>query len=122
MAVIGREVVLRYSGVVRKPPLLILFGEAVHDAPLDADRLPPGHQPPLERNGIVPLYEVSDRLAELVPAHRVHAFLDVDVVADLPAHTAPQKHTAASADHNPKAIAASHAWASAPWRSAATKS
>src|SRR5215207_4321111 len=85
-AVIGREVVLRHPGVVREPPLLILFGEAMHDVPHDVYRLPPGHKPPLERHGVVPLYEVSDRLAELVRAHRVHAFLDVDVVADLPVH------------------------------------
>src|SRR5215217_375694 len=85
-AVIGREVVLRHPGVVREPPLLILFGEAMHDVPHDVYRLPPGHKPPLERNGVVPLYEVSNRLPKLLPAQGVHAFLDVDVVADLPVH------------------------------------
>src|SRR3712207_5094708 len=40
----------------------------------------------------------------------------------LEAHVAPQKQTAASVDHRQKAIAASHAWATAPWRSAAMKS
>src|SRR5215217_8678474 len=86
MAVIGREVVLRHPGVVREPPLLILFGEAMHDVPHDVYRLPSGHKPPLERNGVVPLYEVSNRLPKLLPAQGVHAFLDVDVVADLPVH------------------------------------
>src|SRR5829696_8563761 len=47
---------------------------------------PPVHQLPLERHSVSPLHEVRYRLAELVPAHRVHAALDVDVVAYLPAH------------------------------------
>src|SRR5215208_1757053 len=114
-AVIRRETVLRYLGVIREAPFLLLFGEAVDDAPLDVHRLPPCHQPPLERHGVGPLDEVRHRLAELVSAHRVHAFLDVDVVAGLPAHIALRKHKAASADHMKKAVAESHAWVTAPW-------
>src|SRR5918998_810943 len=74
--------------VVREPPLLLGLGEAVNDVPHDVYRLPPGHEPPLERHGVTPLHEVRYCLPELVPARRVHAALDVDVVARLPAHDA----------------------------------
>src|SRR5918997_2729374 len=72
--------------VVREPPLLLCLGEAVHDVPHDVYRPPPGHKPPLERHAVTPLHEVRHRLPELVPARRVKAALDVDVVARLPAH------------------------------------
>ena len=49
----------------------------MHDAPHDVDHFTPGYEPPLERHGVVPLYEVCHRLAELVPAYLVYAFLYV---------------------------------------------
>src|SRR5215218_6946948 len=58
----------------------------MHEVPLDADCLPASIHPPLESHGVVPLHVVRDRLTEVVPAQRVHALLDVDVVADFPAH------------------------------------
>src|SRR5215217_7617388 len=72
--------------VVREPSLLLLVGEAMHKAPHDMDRFPSSHQPPLERHGVTPLHKVRHRLPELLPAHLVYALLDIDIVAELPAH------------------------------------